>query len=307
MAEPLMKIDRDLQYAELPGRAGELVVYRPQEHDHDLPVVMWSAGSGWMADDGVRGGDAIAARLVAHGIAVVAYSVRSSGQAQFPAQVKDGMAAVRWVRSNAHTFGLNPDCVVAMGDSSGGWLAAMLGVLSARPLFEAEISSKVQGVVDLYGPTDFLRMNEQMLPGAREEFNQRNAGRGVTEGHDDPRSPESLLLGCPVQQFPEKASAANPISYVSSDSPPFLIAHGVDDRSVPHGQSVLLYEALSAASVSAVFYSVHGYGHDRSFLDVPGGANCDVHATPQLKDFLSGAPTWDSVAQFVHSLRSHLA
>ena len=60
-------------------------------------------------------------------------------------------------------------------------------------------------------------------------------------------SPESRLVGAPMQTVPERVRAANPLTYVRAGAPPFLIMHGLADNSVPHGQSVLLYEALTAA------------------------------------------------------------
>ena len=70
------------------------------------------------------------------------------------------------------------------------------------------------------------------------------AGRGAVPHDDAAASPESRLVGAPVQTVPDRVRAASPISYVGKDAPPFLIMHGLADSSVPHGQSILLYEAL---------------------------------------------------------------
>jgi len=76
-----------------------------------------------------------------------------------------------------------------------------------------------------------------------------------------PRSPESLLIGGPIQENPEKVRRANPIRYVTGDDPPFLILHGARDDLVPLNQSELLHRALKAAGVESVFHRLEGAGH----------------------------------------------
>jgi len=54
---------------------------------------------------------------------------------------------------------------------------------------------------------------------------------------------------------------ANPITFVSRDDPPFLVAHGGKDNTVPISQSELLVEALKKAGVDVAFEVVKGGGH----------------------------------------------
>jgi acetyl esterase/lipase len=92
--------------------------------------------------------------------------------------------------------------------------------------------------------------------------------------HDDPASPESRLLGAPLQTVPDRVRAASPITYVTKDAPPFLIMHGLADGSVPHGQSVLLYEALKAAGADVTLRLIDGLPHtffNRADLDDTAG------------------------------------
>jgi dipeptidyl aminopeptidase/acylaminoacyl peptidase len=81
--------------------------------------------------------------------------------------------------------------------------------------------------------------------------------------HDAPDSPESELIGGPIQENREKSARANPITYVTADAPPFLIVHGDQDPLVPYGQSVLLVEALQQVGADVTFYTVQGAGHGR--------------------------------------------
>jgi acetyl esterase/lipase len=259
-------------YADLPGNAGTIDLYLPTRARGRAPVVLWTAGSAWMADNGNAGGEFWAARLAPEGYAVAAYAVRSSSQATFPAQLHDAKAAVRWVRAHAREYGLDPHRIAAMGNSSGGHVSALLGATGGvRPL-EGDVgitgpSSRVGAVIDFFGPTDFLQMDAQMLPGACDAFNEL---LGIEDCHNDPGSPESRLVGCPIQTCPGEVAAANPITYVSRRDPPFLIMHGTADPLVPRGQSGLLFAALANACVDATYYEMAGRGHEYGYIDEAG-------------------------------------
>lgn len=295
-----------LSYAELPGNAGTVDLYLPRNAKGPAPVVLWTRGSAWMGDNGNGSGDQVADELTRRGYAVAAVAIRSSSQAKFPAQVHDAKAAVRWLRENSEKYNLDEDRIAAMGDSSGGWTATMLGVTSNDPALEGEVgvtgpSSSVQAVVDLYGPTDFLQMDANMLPGACGLFNSL---LGISDCHNDAGSPESRLIGGAIQDEPARAMEANPITYVDSETPPFLIAHGVEDMLVPSHQSSLLFDALADARVPATFYAVAGYGHEFSFLgETTDHAKRVVKQTKPSGTVVTsgGAPmTWDTVARFLN-------
>jgi len=123
----------------------------------------------------------------------------------------------------------------AYGASAGGHLAAMLGTAGDVKAFDVGanpgVSSRVQAVVDFFGPTDFLQMDAH-----------RPSAQAMV--HDTPDSPESQLVGGPIRDNPDKVARANPITYVTKDDPPFLIIHGDKDVLVPHHQSELLEAAL---------------------------------------------------------------
>lgn len=255
------------RYAALPGRAGTMDLFIPATGSGPFPVVMWTSGSGWTSDQGNVGGESVASYLLAQGYAVASFSVRSSDQAVFPAQVHDAKAAVRWVRANAGRFGLDPDRIAASGNSSGGWIATMLGVTGGHPQLEGTVgvqgpSSHVDAVVNFFAPTDFLQINRHMIPGACEEFNRAHR---LTDCHDDPHAYESRLLGASILTHPHLVTAASPLTYVDPEDPPTLIAHGTRDMVVPEHQSHLLFTAMEAAGTPVAYYEVHGAGHDTGF------------------------------------------
>jgi acetyl esterase/lipase len=150
-----------------------------------------------------------------------------------------------------------------MGDSSGGWLAAMAALTGDVLDLEGTVGvtgppSRVQAAVDLYGPTEFLSMNGQMLPGACEAF---NAAYGLRECHDDPGSPESRLLGVPIRERPDLVERASPLTYATPTAPPMMVLHGQRDLLVPEAQSRLLHAALRRAWAPVTFVSVADAGH----------------------------------------------
>lgn len=110
------------------------------------------------------------------------------------------------------------------------------------------VDDRVHCVIDLFGPTDLLKMDPQTPPNAKLI-------------RDDPSSPESRLLGAPLQTVPELAKSANPINYVSRDDPPFLIIHGTRDEIVPYGQSLLLGHSRQEAGVKTTLMPIESAGH----------------------------------------------
>jgi acetyl esterase/lipase len=243
----------DLDYAP-PDPAGsnghKLDLYMPAGAALALPVVIWTSGSAWMADTGKRGAGGLAAQLNPAGYAVAGVSIRSSSQVKFPGQLHDIKAAIRWLRSNASKYGLDPNHIAIMGDSSGGWTTAMAAVTGDAPEMEGSVgttgvSSRVQAAVAFYPPTNFLTMDFWAL--------QRCAG---TACHDSEGSPESRLVGCAIQTCPDKVQAANPLRYISDADPPIMILHGDSDQLVPHNQGEQLYMALNKACKEAIFISL---------------------------------------------------
>ena len=112
---------------------------------------------------------------------------------------------------------------------------------------DVKASSRVQAVVDWFGPTDFLQMDQA----------------GSEMKHDAPKSPEGQLIGGAIQENREATAKANPITYLGKGvpPPPFLIMHGDSDRTVPFNQSELLRDALQAAHADVTFRPVPGAGH----------------------------------------------
>jgi len=229
-----------------------LDLYLPQRKDGQdaskglRPLIIWVHGGAWRSGSKDR---TPAVRFVDEGYAVASVNYRLSQHAVFPAQIQDCKAAVRGLRANAGKYGYDPNRFGAWGASAGGHLVATLGTAGDVNDFDvgpnAGVSSRVQAVCDFFGPTDLTKMSSFWS----------------TMNHDAPDSPESLLIGGPVQENKDKARRANPIAYVTKDDPPFLIVHGDKDPLVPHNQSEIFCKALKDAGVAVTFYTVPGGGH----------------------------------------------
>jgi acetyl esterase/lipase len=242
-----VKVERNLVYARAGGKDLLLDLYLPEQTRARLPVILWVHGGAWRGGNKER---SPAVRQVLRGYAAASIDYRLSQEAVFPAQIEDVKAAVRWLRANARKYRLDPRRIGAWGSSAGGHLVALLGTSGGVKDLEGKLgnpkySSRVQAVVDFFGPTDLLRIGK--FPSSI--------------AHDAPDSPEAQLIGGPIPKNPEKARRASPVTYITKDDPPFLIMHGDRDDTVPLNQSELFYAALKKAGVEAAFEVVRGAGH----------------------------------------------
>lgn len=221
----------DLAYAEN-SPAQKLDIYLPEKGDGPFPVIVAIHGGAFKFGDKRGGGIRPLLSGLQRGYAVASINYRLSGEAQWPAQIHDVKAAIRWLRANAAEHQLDPKRMATWGSSAGGYLSALAGVSGEVAKLEgdqgnAEQSSRVQAVVDWFGPINFLTMDPQF------------AASGIDgQKHSTPGSFESQLLGKPITQAPELVAEANPETYISQDDPPMLIQHGAVDAVIPRQQSI---------------------------------------------------------------------
>ena len=210
------------------------------------PLVVWVHGGGWDASN--RQG-CPARVLVGRGYVVASLGYRLSSQAIYPAQIEDCKAAIRWLRAHAGEYGIDPTRIGAWGESAGGHLVALLGTTGGTRRFDVgenlDQSSRVQCVLDWFGPTDFLHWGDPP----------------ATAILDTPNTALARLIGGPILSHQDLARAASPVYFVDKDSAPFLILHGDKDGTVPLQQSGELNAALQKAGVESTLKVVAGAGH----------------------------------------------
>lgn len=239
-----VEVIRDIEFAKVDGHSLKLDLYRPFDWaDYvSTPVVIWVHGGGW--NQGSR--ERCPAIYLAQGnFAVVSIDYRLTDKGQWPDQISDCYAAVRWVRENAGTYGFG-EKIGVWGGSAGGHLVALMGT---RP-FEGEetVSSRIQAVCNFYGPADLLTMPPNVVGDGRTREQVENSNG-------------AKLLGSPVMDVPELARDASALHQVSEDDAPFLIVHGAKDPGVPLEQSRRLHEALEAAGVETELIILPEAGH----------------------------------------------
>jgi acetyl esterase/lipase len=259
-----VKVLNDLEFAVPNGKSLLLDLYLPIGSVEPVPVIIWLHGGGWRIGDRKLGPD-LRVRFAERGYAMASIEYRLSGEVIFPAQIHDVKAAIRWLRSVANEYNLDSENIGLWGSSAGGHLAALAGTTGSGRL-EGELgnldfSSDVQAVVDGYGPTDFLQMEEHSQSGIMLGADAETSRLNLVQRHTDPNSPESQLLGAPIHTVPDLVREANPISYIDKSAPPFLILHGLNDSAVPVHQSELLYESLIEQGNDATLCLIEGLGH----------------------------------------------
>jgi acetyl esterase/lipase len=234
---------RDVTYCSPDGVAQKMNVFYPKQlSDKPMPITVYIHGGGWTAGDkGSGAGSQDIQELLARGYIVASLDYRLAPQYKWPSQITDVKCAIRHLRANAATYKLDPNKIGVWGGSAGGHLVAMLGTTDKSAGFDvgeyADQSSRVQAVVDLFGPADL----PAMLTGRAEI-----AGRTVFGA----TSRDDLIL---VQ--------ASPVTYITPDDPPFLILQGDKDTTVPPEQSQILYDKLKTGGVTATLVIVKDAEH----------------------------------------------
>jgi acetyl esterase/lipase len=253
----------DIVYANT-SQAQKLDLYMPDEGEGLFPVIVHIHGGGFAIGDKRDIHLLPLLRGLERGYAVASVNYRLSGEATFPAGLQDVKAAIRWLRANSEQYQLDGERIIAWGGSSGGNLAAMVCLtadvaeLEDLNLGNEAYPSRVQVAVDWFGPTDFLKMDEQLV----------ESGLGLAD-HSEADSPESRYLGAKITEIPETVQRANPMTYIHADMPPILIQHGRLDPLVPVQQSEIFARKLEQIA-----------GPDRFEFDVLEDAG---HGDPQFE------------------------
>lgn len=321
----------DVPVAVVPTDAGgtltlRMDIYKPANATAPTPTLLWIHGGGWQSGSYNSGIRAEVQPLLQRGISVATIGYRLSGDAIFEAQIWDVKGAVRFLRANAQTFGLNPNRMAAWGTSAGGHLTGLLattgGVADAEGTTRGNVgvNSRVMAAVDYFGPTDILNMSL--------DYNPPQPGGP----HDQPQSAESRLIGFddpgqgigvlranqtnPAAPFPEKmrlVTLANPITHIDPADPAIFIGHGTADNTVPIGQSTRFATALNAAGVQNSYLQAVGAGHGalgsatdtaarefvaRHLLALDGDTNLD--GTTNITDFATLAANFNRPGAWRH-------
>lgn len=226
---------RDIEYTHVGDTRLALDAAIPQTAT-PVPAVIVVHGGGWVRGDRAQDVAPILPALSDAGFAwfSISYRLMNDGT-QFGAAIEDVAAAIRFVKSHAAEYHLDPDRIALLGESAGGQLAAMAALNSAPDL-------RVRAVVALYAPTDLVTL-AKTSDKAPEWVRQNLRGTAF----------EALILAG-LKQF-------SPIEHVRKGMPPFLLIHGTADTLVPFEQSKAMCARIRAEGASCDLYPVEGAGH----------------------------------------------
>jgi acetyl esterase/lipase len=240
------RIIRDIEFATIDNNRLALDLYLP-EGVNNPPLVLWIHGGGWMT--GSRS-DCPIRWMTGNGLAIASISYRLTDKAIFPAQIHDCKSAVRWLRANQEAYGYAAEKLAVAGASAGGMLATLLGTSGGLSELEGTVGgnleqcSRVQAVIDFYGPTDFVLRSKTQPSQANE-----------------PGSGTYRLLGGGANEKLALAKMASAAFHVSSDDPPLLVYHGEKDKFVLPDQSKRIHDVYSAAGLPITLITLKEAGH----------------------------------------------
>jgi acetyl esterase/lipase len=248
------RIEQNLVYGMYSGLALLMDVHHPDEPNGY--GVIHIAGSGYTAPLSVDAGQLKhqpghlrheAWPMIGAGYTVFAINHRSAPRFRYPTQDEDARRAVRFIRSKADLFGIDPDRIGAIGGSSGGHLVSMLALQD--------------GTGDPEDPSPINRLS------AKVQCVVARAVRAKRSGNDS-----QLLLGYRImprlgEESEEHRTAreASPYTHVTADDPPMLLLHGDVDPIIPIQGARDLKEALEKVGVPVELIEVKGGGHGAGF------------------------------------------
>lgn len=238
---PAVAVERDITYwTDAAGTKLQMDVYRPVEGSKTaLPTVVAIHGGAWMT--GKRQDMAvICERLAQEGLAVATVSYRLAPKNKWPVMLDDVQTAVRFLRANAQKYGLRREKIGAVGVSAGGHLSLLLGARDTRDAkgLNPSESSRVQAVLNLFGPTDFRR---DYGPSYDLMFN--------------------AILAKPRKDSAAEIEDASPVKHLTATMAPVFTIHGTKDALVPVAQAKWLDESLAKLNVPRVTRIVTDMGH----------------------------------------------
>ena len=275
-----VKVLRNIPYASTdnPRQMLDLILPDKRVGKEPLPVIAFIHGGGWRNGNRSSGINRVAGIVQTGRYVGVSIGYRLSGEAIWPAQIHDCKAAIRWLRAHAKEHGIDPSRIAVWGSSAGGHLVSMLGTTGGVKALEGKLgkhgdqSSRVQAVVNYYGPSALLLMNS----------------KPSRIDHDAPDSPESKLIGAPIQKAKAKTRQASPLTHVTKDDAPHLHVHGTDDPLVPFHQSEIFHAALKKSGVESTLITVREGGHS-----APRSVNKQVSAFFARHLYTEGKPLPD--------------
>jgi acetyl esterase/lipase len=227
--EDRYRVVPNVTYLTASGWEAKLDLYVARSPDEPRPTIIFIHGGGWV--NGVKEGSVTSLLpYLAMGLNVVNVEYRLARIAQAPAAVEDCRCALRWIIRNAKTYGIDVERLVVTGQSAGGHLALMTGMLPDSAGLDRQCPGtehlKVAAILNWYGITD------------------------VNDLLDGPNmKPYAVAWLGSREDRAQVATRVSPLTYVRAGLPPVFTIHGDADPTVPYAHAVRLHKALESAGV----------------------------------------------------------
>lgn len=219
-----------------------------------FPLIVFIQGSAWHFPDTNYEIPQLAA-FAGAGYVVASVTHRNIEEGcPAPAFLQDVKTAIRFLRTNAAQYHIDPDRVYAFGTSSGGNTSLLLGLTGDMPEFRTgeypDVSDSVNAVIDCFGPADLCAFPDP--PETSEAWAETEA---------------LFTLFCGGTLDKELLRKMSPIYYVQEGKSfvPFLIAHGDADTAVDFSQSAELVKRPEECGADVSFICVEGAVHEGNF------------------------------------------
>ena len=249
------RVITNITYLRAGGTDLKLDVYQPRGMTDPNPTLLYFHGGGWT--NGSKEGSALTfLPYLEMGWTVVNVAYRLADAAHAPAAVEDCRCALRWIYRNVEQYNFDLDTLVVTGNSAGGHLALMTGMLPESAGLERQCPGdrnrtwstgrtsteelKVAAIINWYGITDVVDLMNAP-PGPSGSFTEAWLGS--------------------ASDREEIAKRVSPLTYVRRELPPVITVHGDADPIVPYSHAVRLHEALDNAGVPNELLTVPGGGH----------------------------------------------
>jgi acetyl esterase/lipase len=189
------------------------------------------------------------------GFHVCSLDYRLAPESKLPAIKEDIEDALVWLKElGGERFGFDPERIVVIGSSAGGYLALLAGTL--------QVQVRPKAIVSFYGYGDitgdwyrkpspyFSRMTQVPEVLVRQMIQAKTLSEAPIEKR------YAIYLYCRQQgKWTDYVTAQAsldeycPIRQVDADYPPTMLIHGDIDEDVPYEQSVMMAKALASAGV----------------------------------------------------------
>lgn len=201
--------------------------------------------------------------LLRHGMVLISIDYRLAPETQLPQIISDVEDAFAWIRTQgAERLPIDPDRLVVLGGSAGGYLTLTVGH-RVKPAPRGLVA--FWGYGDLVGswysqPSPHPRHHRTKLDRAKawkqvsgppiSDSRQRDGDGGAFYQYCRQHgSWPTAVSGWDPHKEAEKFAPFMPVKNVTSAYPPTLLIHGTDDTDVPYQQSVMMAEQFQRHSV----------------------------------------------------------